>query len=327
MNDETKAGCDFCGKIAHFSKIHAFCEKCLKGYDKQTASQFATKKCCGTSRAPSSAGLDAARASEREKSLATCSKWNTATIAEVAKIKQEAYAKGKVDGRLDGMAPSLLEEAYLKGQRSKTAYELGKADGKEEVYEKYPTTNKEKNVQIMSYDVGYSEGFDAGEKSGLSDGYKKGQESMMKTCSECQKVQYKKGQAELIEKLKVEMTLAGWHQGMSIHQEQEMGDYRRGQIDVMRWLERKASESLGATAQPKGNEISPKTKPENACGCGDDNHATHRIPNKPENACKHEWGDGHTPDGRTHWESCIKCGAAKPEKPKTKRRNGYAKRL
>jgi hypothetical protein len=42
---------------------------------------------------------------------------------------EEAYAKGKVDGRLDGMAPSLLEEAYLKGQRSKTAYELGKEDG------------------------------------------------------------------------------------------------------------------------------------------------------------------------------------------------------
>ena len=29
--------------------------------------------------------------------------------------------------------------------------------------------------------------------------------------------------------------------------------------------------------------------------------------------CKHEWGDGHTPDGKKHWQSCVKCGKPKGE--------------
>jgi hypothetical protein len=56
-----------------------------------------------------------------------------------------------------------------------------------------------------------------------------------------------------------------------------------------------------------------ETKPENACGCGDDSHATHRILNKPENACKHEWSYMDM--------SCLKCGITKPENAKEKEGN------
>jgi hypothetical protein len=54
-------------------------------------------------------------------------------------------------------------------------------------------------------------------------------------CCNC----YKDVRAFLVDDLKENLKLAGWREGMSAHQEQEMGDYRRGQIDTMHWMERR----------------------------------------------------------------------------------------
>ena len=96
--------------------------------------------------------------------------------------------------------------------------------------------DKAKAIQILAFE------------QGIAEGYNHGQASVMATCSDCQKVQRKKGQADL-----------------------------------------------------KHKET------------------------KPENACKHEWGDGHTPDGMIHWEMCVKCNVKKDDCLETKPENAKTK--
>jgi len=89
-----------------------------------------------------------------------------------------------------------------------------------------------------------------------------------------------------------------------------------------------ASESLGESLQHVSAERIDGRKPlgkgqttaQKSGNDGDSSHAKPPTTPKPEKpyTCQecgeaHEWGDGHTPDGRTHWQSCIKCGKKKED--------------
>jgi hypothetical protein len=168
--------------------------------------------------------IEQARVDEREKcktlscGVANCKIPANWCNKHLNYIIRETYAKGKKDGRLDGMAPSLLEDAY---------------------------------------------------KKGIADERKR----------------------------TVEMTMK--------------------MIKDMEITKPEIQASRSSPVPPKPSVLAEHQDGKSIADCKCPSCTKYR-----EDWCNHKWGEGHTPDGKIHWEMCVKCNKKKddcindkPEKP------------
>lgn len=257
----------------------------------------------------------------------------------------------------------------------KEAYAKGKADGIEEYQQKYPKTDTEKNIQIMSWETGFSEGYAKGQTnlhSRLIDRISSwGIESSNREAPVLRRVM------EIIDEEASES--ATQKNDTTCMTDGEKAEKEASLRESPSASAPEIQKNCGSSVPPRSAErggapnrtmchcradafLSDDGESYNCAGCGqftenckcdkpkeppikkcdiegcegcrtykpEKSKATKKLKPcwkhntyycqkcKSEKPCNHEWGDGHTPDGKIHWENCVKCD--------TPNRNGKSKR-